>query len=207
MRSAFRIYTYFSLLLFFTIFKNCVLVSRMEFSGPSSLNEGQTLKHYKKASLKVIYIPEKDDTVYNLEEEEQKEREETWTGTLLSAYEDSGLFREVTSTPDGDLKIQIKIVESQAEYRGIEYVFSKGWGFRPYREEGAFSMSTDFYDSKGNLLGSVDLTEKYDFYYQVFFIFLAPFYSPGNEYEKLGRYMGLKTLDLALSKQIFTPKK
>ncbi|WP_232420966.1 hypothetical protein AB3N61_12845 [Leptospira sp. WS58.C1] len=183
------------------------MVSRSELSLPSSLNEGKVLKHYKKVSLKVIYIPEKDDHAYNLEEEEQKSREEIWTNLLVSAYEDSGLFREVVTSSGGDLKVQIKIVESQAEDRGMDYTFSKGWGFRPYREEGSFSMSTDFYNSKGELLGSVDLTEKYDYYYQIFFIFLMPFYSQDGEYEKLGRFMGLKTLDRALFKEIFIPKK
>ncbi|WP_244280600.1 hypothetical protein [Leptospira saintgironsiae] len=183
------------------------MVSRSELSSPSTLNDGKVLKHYKKVSVKVIYIPEKDDHAYNLEEDEQKNREETWTELLISAYEDSGLFREVATSPDGDLKVQIKIVESQAEDRGLEYTFSKGWGFRPYREEGSFAMSTDFYNSKGELLGSVDLVEKYDYYYQIFFIFLMPFYSSGAEYGRLGRFMGLKTLDRALSKEIFFPKK
>ncbi|EMK00797.1 hypothetical protein LEP1GSC192_1915 [Leptospira sp. B5-022] len=206
MYSTFRIYI-FHLILLSALFTNCILVSRSELSLPSSLNEGKVLKHYKKVSLKVIYIPEKDDHAYNLEEEEQKSREEIWTNLLVSAYEDSGLFREVVTSSGGDLKVQIKIVESQAEDRGMDYTFSKGWGFRPYREEGSFSMSTDFYNSKGELLGSVDLTEKYDYYYQIFFIFLMPFYSQDGEYEKLGRFMGLKTLDRALFKEIFIPKK
>lgn len=206
MYSSFRIYI-FNLLLLFALFTNCILVSRSELSSPSTLNDGKVLKHYKKVSIKVIYIPEKDDHAYNLEEDEQKNREETWTQLLVSAYEDSGLFREVTISSDGDLKVQIKIVESQAEDRGLDYTFSKGWGFRPYREEGSFAMSTDFYNAKGELLGSVDLTEKYDYYYQIFFIFLMPFYSSGGEYERLGRFMGLKTLDRALSKEIFIPKK
>ncbi|MEI7013706.1 hypothetical protein [Leptospira licerasiae] len=206
MYSSFRIYPFY-LLPLFALFANCIIVSRSELSSPSIVNEGKVLKYYKKVSIKVIYIPEKDDHAYNLEEEEQKNREETWTELLVSAYEDSGLFREVSTSSDGDLKVQIKIVESQAEDRGIEYAFSKGWGFRPYREEGSFAMSTDFYNSKGELLGSVDLTETYDYYYQVLFIFLAPFYSPGGEYERLGRFMGLKTLDRALSKEIFIPKK
>ncbi|PJZ75717.1 hypothetical protein [Leptospira neocaledonica] len=206
MYSSFRIYT-FHLLLLTVLFTNCILVSRSELSFPSTLNEGKALKHYKKVSIKVIYIPEKDDHAYNLEEEEQENREATWTNLLVSAYEDSGLFREVVTSSDGDLKVQIKIVESQAEDRGMDYTFSRGWGFRPYREEGSFAMSTDFYNSKGELLGSVDLTEKYDYYYQVFFLFLMPFYSPGGEYERLGRFMGLKTLDRAVSEAIFTPKK
>ncbi|MEI1279712.1 hypothetical protein V6Z05_15385 [Leptospira venezuelensis] len=206
MYSTFRIYIFY-LLLLSGFFANCIIVSRSELSTPSALNEGKVLKHYKKVSLKVIYIPEKDDHAYNLEEEEQKNREESWTNLLISAYEDSGLFREVGTSVDGDLKVQIKIVESQAEDRGIDYAFSKGWGFRPYREEGSFAMSTDFYNAKGELLGSVDLTETYDYYYQILFIFLSPFYSPSGEYERLGRFMGLKTLDRALSKEIFIPRK
>ncbi len=204
MYSRFRIFFFSATLLFFSQLNSCIVLTKTDFSDlPIRFAENVSFP-YKKLSLRVMYIPEKNDIIFNLNEEEQQEREEEWKKNLISSYRDSGLFEDIVSEEEeeeeGDLQIRIKVVELDAEDRDFSYLISKGYGFVPYREEGSFMMSSDFYDSSGNHLGSIDLHEKYEFYYQVLFVFLMPFYYPSGEYEDLIKHMSLKTLQNAISK-------
>ncbi|TGK62676.1 hypothetical protein EHQ27_19215 [Leptospira wolffii] len=196
-------YSYFRIFLFlFAVFfaNGCILLTNGDFSGIRDRFSESEFFPYKRLSLRILYIPEKNDIIFNLSEEEQQEREQEWKKILSSAYRNSGLFEEVVLDEPGDIEMRIKIVEVEAEDRNFSYLISKGYGFAPYREEGSFLMSSDFYNSEGVHLGSVDLSEKYEYYYQVLFVFLMPFYYPSGEYEKLVENMGLKTLQQALSK-------
>ncbi|TGJ98919.1 hypothetical protein EHQ53_11010 [Leptospira langatensis] len=184
------------------ILGNCIVLTHADPSKLSS-NENQVRSAYKNASLQVMYVPAKGDSLYHLEEEEQADRQGEWKDLFLSVCEDSELFQSVSFEERADIQIRVKVVEQEAENRSIGYLLSKGYGFRPYREEGSFLVSTDFYDSEGNHLGSVDLSEKYEYYYQIFFLFLMPFYLPSWEYDSLARYMAVKTLQTAQAQGIF----
>ncbi|TGK07923.1 hypothetical protein EHO59_07460 [Leptospira semungkisensis] len=186
----------------FFVLGNCIMLTQADYSKLSN-QENQTPSFYKRATLQVMYVPTKNDSLHQLDEEENTDRQEEWKKIFLSACEDSELFQSVSFEERADIQIRVKIVEQEAENRTIGYFLSKGYGFRPYREEGSFLVSTDFYDSEGNHLGSVDLSEKYEYYYQIFFLFLMPFYLPSWEYDGLARYMAAYTLQTARSQGIF----
>lgn len=201
MHSSFRIY-FLSAVLFFSIVSwDCIVLTQGDFSEiPDRFTEASP--PYRKLSLRVLYIPEKNDAIFNLNEEEQQEREDLWKKTLISTFQNSGLFQEVALDEPGDLEMRIKIVEVEAEDRNPSYLLSKGYGFVPYREEGSFLISCDFYNASGVHLGSVDQNEKYEYYYQFLFVFLMPFYFPSGEFESLIENMALKSLKVAISKGI-----